>query len=102
MLLCFATRDASMRVGERKEIKIFVDSANLERSFPAGITTNPSILSREERGDYRQHIKRIIGLLDKHGDDIPLSVEVDTAKPLEMVAQDPGDTVTMRRPRVAV
>jgi len=94
MLLCFATRGASMRAEEGREIKIFVDSANLveieealERGFPAGITTNPSLLSREERGDYRQHIKKIIGLLDKHGYAIPLSVEVFTTKPLEMVAQ---------------
>ena len=83
-----------MLAGEGKRIKIFVDSANLveieealERGFPAGVTTNPSILSREERGDYRQHIKKIIGLLEKHGYAIPLSVEVFTTKPLEMIAQ---------------
>lgn len=64
MLLCFATHGASMRVGESREIKIFVDSSNLERGFPASITTNPSILSREEHGDYRQHTTKIIGLLD--------------------------------------
>ncbi len=72
MLLCFATRGASMQVGESREIKIFVDSSNLERGFPVSITTNPSILSREEHGDYRQHIKKIIGLSDTHGDAIPL------------------------------
>ena len=72
MLLCFATRGASMRVGESREIKIFVDSSNLERGFPVSITTNPSILSREEHGDYRQHTTKIIGLSDTHGDAIPL------------------------------
>ena len=47
-------------------MKIFVDSANLleieealSRGFPAGITTNPSILSKEEKGDFREHIKKI-------------------------------------------
>jgi transaldolase len=75
-------------------MKIFVDSANLgeieealQRGFPAGITTNPSILSKEEKGDFREHIKKIIGLIEKYGYDIPLSVEVFSTKPEEMVAQ---------------
>lgn len=75
-------------------MKIFIDSANLldieealERGFPAGITTNPSILSKEEKGDYREHIKKIIGLVEKHGYDIPLSVEVFTTNPTEMIHQ---------------
>ena len=75
-------------------MKIFIDSANLteieealQRGFPAGITTNPSILSKEEKGDYREHIKKIIGLMEKHGYDIPLSVEVFTTNPTEMIQQ---------------
>lgn len=75
-------------------MKIFVDSANLveieealERGFPSGITTNPSILSREERGDFREHIKKIIGLIEKYGYDIPLSVEVFSTNPTDMIAQ---------------
>jgi transaldolase len=75
-------------------MKIFIDSADLleieealERGFPRGITTNPSILSREGKGDYREHIKKIIGLLEKHGYDIPLSVEVFTTNPTEMIQQ---------------
>ena len=75
-------------------MKIFVDSANLveieealQRGFAAGITTNPSILSKEEKGDFREHIKRIIGLVEKYGYDIPLSVEVFSTKPEEMIAQ---------------
>src|SRR3990167_823034 len=75
-------------------MKIFIDSANLieieealERGFPAGVTTNPSILSKEEKGDYRAHIRKIIGLLEKHGYDIPLSVEVFTTNPSEMIQQ---------------
>jgi transaldolase len=75
-------------------MKIFVDSANLseieealQRGFPAGITTNPSILSREEKGDLQLHIKRIISLLEKYGCDIPLSVEVFSSKPEDMVVQ---------------
>jgi transaldolase len=75
-------------------MKIFVDSANLQdieealrRGFPAGITTNPSILAKEEKGDFREHIKNIIALCEKHGYDIPLSVEVFSTRPDEMIVQ---------------
>ena len=75
-------------------MKIFVDSANLaeieealQRGFPSGVTTNPSILSREEKGDFREHIRKIIDLIDKYGYRIPLSVEVFSTKPDEMIAQ---------------
>ena len=75
-------------------MKIFVDSANLveieealKRGFPSGITTNPSILSKEEKCDFRELIQKIISLLQKYGYEIPLSVEVFTANPKEMVRQ---------------
>lgn len=75
-------------------MKIFVDSANLtdleealKRGFPAGITTNPSILSKEEKTDFRDHIKKIIDLVQRYEYDIPLSVEVFSAKPKEMICQ---------------
>jgi transaldolase len=75
-------------------MKLFVDSANLadiqaalERGFPSGVTTNPSILSKEERRDYREHIADIIELLLKFGRPLPLSVEVFTTDPSEMIEQ---------------
>lgn len=75
-------------------MKIFVDSANLSdieaalaRGFPTGITTNPSILAKEERCDYREHIREIIRLLEKWGRPIPLSVEVFTTDLDEMIRQ---------------
>ncbi|MGH2706017.1 MAG: transaldolase family protein [Actinomycetota bacterium] len=75
-------------------MKIFVDSANLadiesalERGFPSGITTNPSILAKEERRDYREHIRDIIRLVQKFGRALPLSVEVFTTDPSEMIRQ---------------
>jgi transaldolase len=75
-------------------MKIFVDSANLAeieealvRGFVAGITTNPSILAREERTDFTEHIRRIIDLVRRHGRDIPLSVEVFVEDPAEMLDQ---------------
>jgi transaldolase len=75
-------------------MKIFVDTANLSdleaalaRGFVSGVTTNPSILAKEERRDYRDHVRDIIGLLSKWGRSIPLSVEVFTVEPDEMVLQ---------------
>jgi transaldolase len=75
-------------------MKIFVDSANLtdieealKRGFPAGITTNPSILAKEKKCDFRDHIRKIIDLLQKYGYDIPLSVEVFSNNPTEMIKQ---------------
>ena len=75
-------------------MKIFLDTANLEdiedglrRGFPRGITTNPSILSKERKTDFSAHIQKIIDLLIKYDYDIPLSVEVFSADPKEMIAQ---------------
>ena len=75
-------------------MKIFVDSANLleieealERGFPSGITTNPSILAKEEKADFREHINKIIELVQRYGYDIPLSVEVFSTRPEEMISQ---------------
>jgi transaldolase len=75
-------------------MKIFVDSANLHeieeslrRGFAAGITTNPSIMSKEERTDFRGHIRLIIKLLGRYDLKIPLSVEVFSSNPKEMIKQ---------------
>jgi transaldolase len=75
-------------------MKLFVDTANLaelqeclRRGFTAGVTTNPSILAKEHNRDYRAHIGAMIELLLKHGGAIPLSVEVFTADPAEMIEQ---------------
>lgn len=75
-------------------MKIFVDSASLtdieealKRGFPAGVTTNPTILSREERGDFADRIRAIIAIIRKYGREIPLSVEVFSTNPAEMIRQ---------------
>ena len=75
-------------------MKLFVDSANLidisdalERGFATGVTTNPSILAKEEKRDYRHHVRDIIELLVKAGKPLPLSVEVFTTDPDDMVRQ---------------
>src|SRR5256714_14939894 len=75
-------------------MKIFVDSANLTeieaaltRGFASGVTTNPSILAKEEKRDYRVIVRDIINLITKFGAPLPLSVEVFTMDPDEMIRQ---------------
>ena len=75
-------------------MKLFVDTANLTdleqtlaRGFVAGVTTNPSILAREERVDFAEHIHAIVDLLRAHGGNLPLSVEVFVEDPAEMLDQ---------------
>lgn len=75
-------------------MRIFVDSANLndieealKRGFPSGVTTNPTLVSREERGDFSDRIRAIIALLRRYGRELPLSVEVFSTNPAEMVRQ---------------
>ena len=75
-------------------MKLFLDSANLndiehalQRGFIAGITTNPSIIAKEPKGDFLAHVQKIIGLLREYQQLIPLSVEVFSTKKAEMIAQ---------------
>lgn len=75
-------------------MQLFIDSANLheieealKRGIASGVTTNPSILSQEERRDFSHHIRDIIDLLRKYGAPIPLSVELFTSDPNEMARQ---------------
>jgi transaldolase len=75
-------------------MQLFIDSANLKdiedalkRGFASGITTNPSILSHEQRREFTHHIRDIIDLLRRYGKPIPLSVEVFTSDPADMARQ---------------
>ena len=75
-------------------MKIFSDTANLKdiesnlrRGFISGITTNPSILSKEPKTDFVKHIIKITDLCNKHGSIVPLSVEVFTSNTNKMVEQ---------------
>ena len=84
-------------------MKLFVDTANLDeleqclqRGFPSGVTTNPSILSKEQRRDFRDHINDMIALLQKYDCDIPLSVEVFTRRPDEMLPPGRGVRAALR------
>ncbi len=75
-------------------MKIFVDSANLndieealKRGFVSGVTTNPTLVAREEKGNFSERIRSIIALIRKYVSDIPLSVEVFSSSPAEMIRQ---------------
>jgi transaldolase len=75
-------------------VKLFLDSANLQdvenglaRGFLSGITTNPSLLAKEPKADFYEHIKKIVKLIEADGRNLPLSVEVFATQPDEMVAQ---------------
>ena len=52
-------------------MKLFVDTANLndieqtlKRGFVSGITTNPSLLAKEPKGNFLLHAKKIIELFE--------------------------------------
>src|SRR2546423_11443333 len=75
-------------------MKLFVDSASLTeieaafpRGFASGVTTNPSILAKEEKRDYRVIVRDLINVITKSGPPLPLSVEVFTMDPDEMIRQ---------------
>jgi transaldolase len=75
-------------------VKIFLDSANLQdvenglaRGHLSGITTNPSLLAKEPKANFYEHIKKIVALIEKDGRELPLSVEVFATEPDEMIAQ---------------
>lgn len=71
---------------------LFLDSASpaeiedaLARGIVKGVTTNPTLVSREHRGDYFEFVASLVSLVRARP--IPISVEVVTADPSEMVAQ---------------
>ncbi|OGG80383.1 hypothetical protein A3A39_04330 [Candidatus Kaiserbacteria bacterium RIFCSPLOWO2_01_FULL_54_13] len=75
-------------------MKLFIDTANLadieealRGGFIRGITTNPSLLAKEPKGNYVEHIKRITGLAEKYGENISVSIEVFSNDEKEMVRQ---------------
>lgn len=75
-------------------MKLFLDTANLRDIEQAldlgiieGITTNPSLFSKEPKADYIEHLARIVALANKYGGRFSLSVEVFSDEPAEMIAQ---------------
>lgn len=75
-------------------MKLFIDTANLadieaslRGGFIRGITTNPSLLAKEPRANYLEHMKKIVDLARKYGGTASLSIEVFTDDQDKMIAQ---------------
>lgn len=74
---------------------IFADTANLEeirevlrRGFVRGITTNPSLLAKEPKSGFMDHIRKIVELIREYNQEgISLSVEVFSRDPKKIVEQ---------------
>tara|TARA_R100000008_G_scaffold86783_1_gene81580 strand:+ start:2189 stop:2857 length:669 start_codon:yes stop_codon:yes gene_type:complete len=75
-------------------MKLFADTANLkeiesllQKGVIQGITTNPSLLAKEPKTDFYDHIQKICDLCVQYGVDIPVSVEVFATEPDSMILQ---------------
>ena len=84
-------------------MKIFIDSADcreidkwIRQGVVDGVTTNPSIMFKDGVYDIEEGARRISALLGER----PLSVEVTTNEPAEMIRQ--GRTLASWAPNIAV
>jgi transaldolase len=77
-------------------MKLFLDSANIDEvrriagtDAIAGVTTNPSLMAKEGKGDYREKLVEIALTLNQttHMGPKHLSVEILTTNPSEMYAE---------------
>ena len=76
-------------------MKLFLDTANLadietalQKGFIKGVTTNPSLMAKEPKGNYIDHMKKIVELIQRHySDDISLSVEVFAQNKEDIIIQ---------------
>ncbi len=81
-------------------MKIFVDTANLDEikaaldtGFVEGVTTNPSLLAKEPKGKFEEHIGKIVELLVAHTSSGNLLVEKNNLKHLsvEVFSKNPEE-----------
>ena len=75
-------------------MKLFIDTANLgdiekafERGIVRGVTTNPSLLAKEPKGEFEKHISKIVNLIKKYDSKAHLSVEVFSQDSKEILRQ---------------
>jgi transaldolase len=76
-------------------MKLFLDTANLadietalQKGFIKGVTTNPSLMAKEPKGNYIDHMKKIVELIQRYySDDISLSVEVFAQNKEDIIIQ---------------
>lgn len=90
-------------------MKIFIDSANLQdienalkRGFIRGITTNPSILAKEPKSGFKEHIKKIIALIHQYQPDTHLSVEVFSQDTEEIIRQAHDFIESFKHPQLSI
>ena len=90
-------------------MNIFVDTANLQdieetlkRGFVRGVTTNPSLLAKEPKAKFEEHIGKIVDLIKKYQPGISLSVEVFSADPEEILKQARQFMKTFKYPELAI
>lgn len=75
-------------------MKIFLDTANLadieaalQGGFIQGITTNPSLMAKEPKANYLEHLAKIAALAQRYGGHHSFSVEVFSSDPQEIINQ---------------
>lgn len=90
-------------------MKLFIDTANLadieealRGGYICGITTNPSLLAKEPKGNYLEHLRKIITLAKGYGGAASVSVEVFSNEPDAMVAQAKEFMEQLDYPELAV
>jgi len=90
-------------------MKLFLDTANLAEieealrgGFIRGVTTNPSLLAKEPKGNYLEHMKKIVALCKKYGKGLSLSVEVFSNEPDEMIKQAKQFVKTLKYKHLAI
>lgn len=90
-------------------MKLFLDTANLNDieealrgGFIRGVTTNPSLLAKEPKANYIEHLKKIVALCQKYGGDYSLSVEVFSNEAREMIQQAEQFALSLQYPHLAI
>lgn len=89
---------------------IFADTANLEeirevlkRGFVRGITTNPSLLAKEPKSGFMDHVRKIVDLIYEYQQTgISLSVEVFSKDSQQIVEQAMGFISAVQYPELAI
>lgn len=89
----------SKNIFDKKELKLFLDTANLEeiekclkQGFISGLTTNPDIIAKVPTQnpsieEYIAHVQKMADLCKKYGQEVPISMMVTESEPDKMLAQ---------------
>lgn len=90
-------------------MELFIDTANLQeieaalrRGFVRGITTNPALLAKEPKTEFKYHIAKIVELAKALQPGVHLSVEVFSRDPREILAQAEDFVRTFQYPDLSI